>query len=313
MSTTTILALGLGLCLGSGLWLVLVRLPFMRPLSFSDRMAPHLRSGRTASRMLAEPIAAQSPFGPLGRILGPAFADLVRATARLNPGNEALSRRLARAGLSTSVLDFRAQQLLWSAGFTLLGAALIGLNLMAGRFNPMLALVVLIGCAIGGYLLRDWWLGEQTSRRSKRILNQFPTIAELMALAVGAGESTIGAIERVARSSKGALSEEFTMALADVHAGSTLVAALASMADRIGLTPMTRFVDAITVASERGTPIAAVMRAQAQDVRDAAKRELMETAGKKEIGMMVPVVFGVLPLTIVFAVYPGLSLIDMSY
>ena len=103
------------------------------------------------------------------------------------------------------------------------------------------------------------------------------------------------------------------MALADVRSGSTLVSALSTMADRIQLTAMTRFVDAINVASERGTPIAAVMRAQAQDVRDAAKRELMETAGKKEIGMMVPVVFGVLPLTIVFAVYPGLSLIEMSY
>lgn len=308
-----ILALLLGLCLGCGLWLVLVRLPFMRPLSFVDRMAPHLRSGRTSSRMLAEPLAAQTPFGPLGRIIGPALSDMVRLTARLNPGNDALARRLARAGLSTGVLDFRAQQLLWSAGLTLIGAALIGLNLVAGRFNPMLALVVLIGCAIGGYLLRDWWLGEQITRRSKRILNQFPTIAELMALAVGAGESTIGAIERVARSSKGALSEEFSMALADVRSGSTLVSALSTMADRIQLTAMTRFVDAINVASERGTPIAAVMRAQAQDVRDAAKRELMETAGKKEIGMMVPVVFGVLPLTIVFAVYPGLSLIEMSY
>lgn len=54
------------------------------------------------------------------------------------------------------------------------------------------------------------------------------------------------------------------------------------------------------------------MKAQAQDVRDAAKRELMETAGRKEISMMIPVVFGILPLTIVFAVYPGLSLIDMN-
>ncbi len=313
MSPTTILALVLGLCLGSGLWLVLVRLPAMRPISFADRMAPHLRTGRTSSRTFGEPLAAQTPFGPLGRILGPALADLARFTHRLNPGNEALARRLARAGLSIGVLDFRAQQLLWSAALTLAGAGYIGLNLASGTFNPMLALVVLAFCGLGGYLLRDWYLGEQIARRSKRILNQFPTIAELMALAVGAGESTIGSIERVARTSKGALSDEFSMALADVRSGSTLVAALAAMSDRIQLTAMTRFVDAITVASERGTPIAQVMRAQAQDVRDAAKRDLMETAGKKEIGMMVPIVFGILPLTIVFAVYPGLSLIDMSY
>lgn len=32
----------------------------------------------------------------------------------------------------------------------------------------------------------------------------------------------------------------------------------------------------------------------------------MESGGKKEIAMMVPVVFLVLPITILFALYPGL-------
>ena len=67
------------------------------------------------------------------------------------------------------------------------------------------------------------------------------------------------------------------------------------------------------VAVERGTPLADVLRAQAQDVRDTAKRELMESAGKKEIGMMVPLVFGVLPLTVVFAVFPGLAAISLGF
>ena len=42
-----------------------------------------------------------------------------------------------------------------------------------------------------------------------------------------------------------------------------------------------------------------MLRAQAQDVRDNAKRELMETAGKKEIAMLAPVVFFILPLTVI--------------
>ena len=44
-----------------------------------------------------------------------------------------------------------------------------------------------------------------------------------------------------------------------------------------------------------------------------AKRSLMESAGKKEIAMMVPLVFGVLPLTVLFAVYPGLALIKLGW
>ena len=57
---------------------------------------------------------------------------------------------------------------------------------------------------------------------------------------------------------------------------------------------------------ERGTPLAEVLRAQAVDVREAGKRLLLESAGKREIGMMVPVVFLVLPTVVVFAFWPGL-------
>jgi tight adherence protein C len=49
-----------------------------------------------------------------------------------------------------------------------------------------------------------------------------------------------------------------------------------------------------------------VLRAQAVDVREAGKRGLLESGGRKEIGMMVPVVFLVLPVTVVFALFPGI-------
>jgi tight adherence protein C len=38
----------------------------------------------------------------------------------------------------------------------------------------------------------------------------------------------------------------------------------------------------------------------------------MEAAGRKEIGMMVPLVFGILPLTILFAVYPGVAAVTFG-
>jgi tight adherence protein C len=56
---------------------------------------------------------------------------------------------------------------------------------------------------------------------------------------------------------------------------------------------------------ERGTPLADVLHAQAADVREAGRRLLIETAARKEIAMMAPVVFFVLPVTILFAFYPG--------
>jgi len=101
--------------------------------------------------------------------------------------------------------------------------------------------------------------------------------------------------------------------LAATRAGTPLIEALHEFSGRTELGPLVRFVDGIVVAVERGTPLADVLRAQAADVRDSAKRELMEAAGRKEIAMMVPLVFGVLPLTVIFAVYPGLAALDLGF
>ena len=49
------------------------------------------------------------------------------------------------------------------------------------------------------------------------------------------------------------------------------------------------------------------------DVREAGKRRLLEAGGRKEIAMMVPVVFLVLPVTVLFALYPGLiSIVSLA-
>ena len=60
------------------------------------------------------------------------------------------------------------------------------------------------------------------------------------------------------------------------------------------------------MAIERGTPLADLLRAQAVDVREAGKRALLEAGGRKEISMMMPVVFMILPVTVMFALFPGL-------
>ena len=66
-----------------------------------------------------------------------------------------------------------------------------------------------------------------------------------------------------------------------------------------------RFAQGIAVAVERGTPLADVLHAQAADVREAGRRELIEVAARREVLMMVPVVFLVLPVTVLFAFWPG--------
>jgi tight adherence protein C len=137
------------------------------------------------------------------------------------------------------------------------------------------------------------------------MLEEFPTVAELLALAVTAGEGAVGALERVHRISAGELSKELGRALAEARSGASLVQALEGIAARTSLAPLARFVDGVAIAVERGTPLADVLRAQAVDVREAGQAAAAGVGRRREIGMMVPVVFLVLPITIVFALFPG--------
>jgi tight adherence protein C len=292
--------------------LLLIRLPFMRPTTFVERIEPQLKSQNLESRLLLAARQNLAPFGPLERILRPVLRDTLASLNRFNLGNSALNRRLAQAGSNKSSVDFRAEQLLWGLSAFVLAAGIVATAAAAGSFTPLPAVTAVLGSALGGFLLRDYLLGAEVRKREHRMMAEFPSLAELMALAVSAGESASGALDRVCRSSHGELSKEFGRILAETRAGKPLLAALQEFSNRTDLGPLVRFVDGIVVAVERGTPLADVLRAQAQDVRDTAKRELMESAGKKEIAMMVPLVFGVLPLTVVFAVFPGLAAISLG-
>lgn len=302
-----------GVLMGTGLWLIIFRSPFIRAITLSQRIEPQLKAQNLESRLLRAGEQNVTPFGPLERILRPFLRDGLAALGRLNPVSKATGRRLAQAGINKSPVDFRAEQLLWAAAGFGVSIAFIILGAASGRFNPLLSAAAVLGSAIGGFMFRDYWLGVQIRSRESRMMAEFPSLAELMALAVSAGESATGALDRVCRSAKGELTKEFSKVLAETRAGKPLVQALQEFSARTDLAPLVRFVDGIVVAVERGTPLADVLRAQAQDVRDTAKRDLMESAGKKEIAMMVPLVFGVLPLTVVFAVFPGIAAINLGF
>ncbi|CAM4146198.1 type II secretion system F family protein [Janibacter anophelis] len=295
----------LGLLLALGLALVHQGLPRHRRATLDDRLAPYLRDTPKPSRLLATPDV--SLIAVIPTVLRPLVTDLAHRVESVLGGTASVRRRLLRAGRAPDTDHFRAEQVVYGFVGAVLGG-LLGLFYVTGQGrSPVFLLVLLVlGFAIG-VVARDTLLSREADRREARMLAEFPTVAELLALAVGAGEGASGALERVVRLSDGELSDELGRCLADARAGASLPTALQGLADRTGLTSLARFVDGIVVAVERGTPLADVLRAQAQDVREEGRRLIMEAGGKKEIAMMVPVVFGVLPVTILFALFPGLG------
>ncbi len=302
---SAVLGTVLGATAAGGLLLAASGTPRARRITLDDRLAPYLRDAPRPSRLLAQS-QALTPFPTLERLLRPVLADAIAFLERWVGGIASVRRRLEQVGCATTVEQFRAEQVVWGAFGLAAALALAALQVATGaRPQPLAVLVSAAVLTALGVLGRDRWLTRQVSQREQRMLEEFPTVAELLALAVTAGEGPVGALERVQRTSDGELSRELGRALSEARAGASLVQALDGIAHRTSLTPLSRFVDGVAIAVERGTPLAEVLRAQAVDVREAGRRSLLESAGKREIAMMVPVVFLVLPVTLLFALFPG--------
>lgn len=310
-STSILAGVLLGLMLGLGLLMILSRLPWLRARDLDRRIDPYLRRSHSAS-LFAAPTSSSRARVVIENLMGPVAVKVLGVLERLTGGADQLERRLRLAGRRTSVDSFRIEQVVFGAIGLLLGIAVAVAAITLRDAGPLLGLFIVALGALLGVLLRDYLLGVEITRRASRMAREFPTVADLLALAVAAGESPIAAMERVARTSSGALPDEFAATVADIRSGTSVSQALASLGTRTPLDSLSRFGEGVSIAIERGTPLADVLRAQAQDARENAKRDLMELAGQREIFMLVPVVFFVMPLVIVFAIFPGLAVLEIT-
>ncbi|MDN5559155.1 MAG: type II secretion system F family protein [Ruaniaceae bacterium] len=300
--------IGVGIGLIGGLGLVLITSGLTRRrMTLLDRVSPYVRPSVQVSRLLLD--TRSRSLGE--RIMAPLARDLGRAFETIGSTAASVTRRLRQAGSAHTLEEFRVEQVLWAA----LGAAaalVVAFAAMARGSSPILALLIVLLGACGGAVARDASLSNAATRRQSQIAEELPDAADLVALAVGAGEPPIKALERIAAISQGALSTEFRDLVARVHTGTSLPAALTEMAGTSGSPELARMADVLVVAIERGTPLADVLRDQARDTRENARQRLMEVGGTKEILMMIPVVFLILPVTVAFALFPGLATLEIG-
>ncbi len=294
----------LGLAVAIGLLMLIAGVLANRRPRLVDRLAMRERRPAPVDR---------GPLGVLFEIIGPSVTTFARRWGAEGAGAERLRVRLRKAGLPDDVSRHRLEQILWGAAGIGAGGFVV-LLLLAGRggIDPLGALVVLGLGGGGAVLLHDRRLSALARRRAERMDQQLPNTAELLAFAVAAGESPVAALERVGSTTSGELAGELHEATADVRGGAPLLTALQDLATRSPSPAVARFVEGIVVATQRGTPMAEVLRAQAADARAAGHRRLMESSSKREVLMLTPVVFLVLPIVVVIALFPGIHGLSLT-
>lgn len=302
------IAILLGGLLAAGILSVLAAVPRWRAANLMVRIAPYVRD-TVADSALPSGILPQAGVLPVhARGLS---ARALALFQRVIGGGDTLVRRLAQAGEAAEVSAFRARQLGWGlAGLGVGAAVVVALALMGRMTPPVVVLPLIVGVASA--IAVDMLLTARVKARMSRLSDELPTVLEFLALCLSAGEGFLDALRRVASVGSGELTGELRRVVLAVGTGSSLADALIEMSQRLQLPGLSRAVDQVVAALEHGAPLAGVLHAQAGDAREDAKRVLIEQAGRREIYMLLPLVFLILPLSVLFAVFPGLFILRLG-
>jgi tight adherence protein C len=275
--------------------LLLLQFAFPRRISLADAIAPYIG-------------------GPSKQI--PRLFDLIYLKARELLAGEPwapwatdsqILRWLRQADSEIDLAAVRRSQVITSGLAMLSSIVWLLLRQSAGKgVNPLSGLFIVIAAFIAGGWFRQWQINELAKNRISLIERQLPAVLDLLAFAVAAGEPVLLALRRISNTCQGPFVDELRRMVNSVNSGEGLVVALEQLHLDLSSQAVSRAAHALSVALERGTPLAQVLRAQAVDARAHEVRMLLVLAGKKETAMMLPVVFLILPMIVAVALYPGL-------
>ena len=174
-----------------------------------------------------------------------------------------------------------------------------------------LATVVVLAPAAPLVAAGAWVLPAHRARRSERrvrdaVVRELPEVADLFALALGAGLTVPMAVHAVAHRAPGPLGAELRRVVGEVELGRRLSDALEEVPGRLG--DDVRPLLAALVASDRyGAPLLDGLDRLGAELRQARRRRAEEAARRVPVKLLFPLVFCTLPAFALLTVAPLLA------
>lgn len=144
------------------------------------------------------------------------------------------------------------------------------------------------------------------------VLDQLPDVIEVLAACLRGGMPLIDSLEWVSKRSSGSIASEFSDLLVAKAAGDTTTTALLNYESHQTDPHLRELAMKLALAEQLGSPVAGQLVALAQSLRMTRLSRLREIGAKKETRMMIPLVSLVLPVTVLFAVYPSLQFLQFQ-
>lgn len=239
---------------------------------------------------------------------GKVFKELFRKSVEVNDKTrirvrlEELGRRTERDYENFRIYQMSLVSSLTALLFALYIFRLISISITLGGFCIIIPSVI---------YATERGLTKRVLQRREVIESEFPSLIEILTLAIGAGESPSMAVKRIAGRATGVLPSEFMQITKEIENGKSFTFALDSLSRRTKSPVVRRFADSMAIAISRGTPLVETLIHSIRETRSAERIKMLNIAAKAEIAMMIPVVFLILPISILFAMFPSMASLDL--
>ncbi len=195
-------------------------------------------------------------------------------------------------------------------------------NALLARFDKTDAIEAAVITENGGRLAnlkkRSWQnlktllSGKALSKSQREQLFELPDLIDLLAVALSSGENLYSGLSRVASRSTGVVARDLNRVLLGVQLGGQLPQELAAWSRNANSRQVTELCTKLQLALQRGTPLAEMLSDQAASLRAEVHQVITKKAGQNETRMLVPLIFLILPVTVMFAVYPSLQVLALA-
>lgn len=168
--------------------------------------------------------------------------------------------------------------------------------------------LVILVCALFGYLLPGVWLNRKIKARQKVIENGLPDALDLMIVCLEAGSSMDQAILRVSEElaiAYPALADEFKLLITETRAGKPRIEAFRNLASRTGVEDVRSLVAMLVQTDRFGTSVSQALRTHAEVSRTKRRQRAEERAAKIGVKLVFPLVFLLFPAFFVVTLGPA--------
>jgi tight adherence protein C len=151
------------------------------------------------------------------------------------------------------------------------------------------------------------------TKKIERALFELPEIIDLLVVCLKAGDGVYRSFEKVVPKASGELARELTKILLAVSYGAAFATEIKKLPLALPHPQFAELASKVALALARGTPLATMLTDQGESSRAEIRNRLLKQAGKNETRMLIPLVFLILPVTILFAIYPSLKLLNFGF